>query len=267
MSGDRLIPFPESRAEHDVLAEIAEGAQGGRRECSRIQPLRAKGDGRAARRALCSRINIRQHLVGKLQRTRHASESGGRVRVRARIDAEGRASPCNDARGRHPAARDHSREPVRKLRRLGYQRHIGDLPPVLDAIAGVHVPVHGTNILVGLILVDLAGIEQSQTTTQATGNRCTDAVRPGVIGVQGYVATEAPIRAQQKTVIALRTSSVILGYIAELRTGNRQIQNTPIVDIACLGARAGCRQAVLSRDAVAGDILARDYLPLRPKRE
>ena len=119
-SRDRLIPFPESRAEHGVLARIAEGAQGGRREGSRVQPLRTKGDGRAARRALSSRINIRQHLVRKLCRTRVASVSGDRVRAHACGDVEGRASPCNDGRGPCPAARDHSCDPVGKLRRLRY---------------------------------------------------------------------------------------------------------------------------------------------------
>ena len=106
------------------------------------------------------------------------------------------------------------------------RRQVEDLPPVLFAIADVQVPIHRSVVLVSLMNVVGAGVQEPD-------HRKADAARPGVICVDVDLRTRPPPCVQQKTVIVLSAAVIILSQISEVCLRIRQIEYAALVHVSC----------------------------------
>src|SRR5436309_341512 len=138
--------------------------------------------------------------------------------------------------------------PIGEVWRLQNPRHVEQLAPVLRAISHVQIPVDRTAILVRLMNVIGAWIQQRD-------HRQPDAMRPRVVGVDIHVAAGAPPCLQHHAVVALRAAVVILRNIAEVGLRVRKIEYPPLIDIASRGTGTGRYEAVLPGDTISWNVL------------
>src|SRR5262249_30942866 len=157
--GERHIPLPESGSQDVVSAHVAKGPWGHGSKRGWVEPLFTQRAGGSAGLAASRRSRTGQQQIRALRTGSVAPETVGRIRRGAGDDIERRTGTDDDARTQGPVRGEDTRDIVREFRGLIHQSQVGDLPPVLHAVANVEVAIGGANVLaVALMNVVSAGI-------------------------------------------------------------------------------------------------------------